>query len=413
MRRVLSLILGGGRGTRLAPLTSLRSKPAVPIGGKYRLIDIPISNCLNSNVRKIFVLTQFNSESLHRHLFHTYTFDRFSHGFLEILAASQSLEHADWYQGTADAVRQSLTHFGNMDFDEYLILAGDHLYRMNYSEFIMTHRMKNADLTVSVKPVSRSEAGEFGILKVDGDGRIINFAEKPNDDAVLDSLMSDTGDPDRPFWGSMGIYVFKRKVLNRALVEIKEEDFGKHVIPGSIAGGRKVYAHFFKGYWEDIGTIRAFYETNIALTQMAPPFRFIDNAMPIYTHARMLPGTRIDVRTIHRSLINDGCRIKADSIKNSIIGVASIVREGSEISDTYIMGNDYYEEREGRDEIPLGIGKNCIIKKAIIDKNARVGDNVKILNRSGKMNETHDQYWIRDGVVVLKKNAVIPDGAEI
>ena len=413
MRRVLSLILGGGRGTRLAPLTTERSKPAVPIGGKYRLIDIPISNCLNSNVRKIFVLTQFNSESLHRHIFHSYKFDRFSHGFLEILAASQSTNHTDWYQGTADAVRQSLNHFESVDFDEYLILAGDHLYRMNYSEFVMTHRNKKADLTVSVKPVTREEASEFGILKVDEAGRIVKFAEKPTDDDLLDELMSDTGDPERPFWGSMGIYVFKRKVLNKVLGEIKEEDFGKHIIPGSIKAGKNVFAHFFKGYWEDIGTIKAFYDTNIALTQMDPPFHFINNAMPIYTHARMLPGTRINVLTVERSLINEGCKIQADSIMNSVIGIRSVICKGSKILNSYIMGNDFYEGIYHDQEVPLGIGENCYIKNAIIDKNARIGNNVHIENAAGIMEEIHDNYCIHDGIVVLKKNAVIPDNTVI
>ena len=411
MRKVLSVILGGGRGTRLAPLTTVRSKPAVPIGGKYRLIDIPISNCLNSNIRKIYILTQFNSESLHRHINSTYKFDNFTEGFLEVLAASQTLENMDWYQGTADAVRHNLGHFETYPFDQYLILAGDHLYRMNYADFVLHHRKTNADITISVKPVSREEAKGFGVLKVDENGRIIKFAEKPTDEGVLEDMKSSTGDPERPYWGSMGIYVFNRETLKKTLIEIPKDDFGGDIIPGAIED-YNVQAFFFNGYWEDIGTIRSFYETNINLTKMSPKFRFIDVDFPIYTHARMLPGSRISNAMIKHSLINDGGLVHANTIENSVLGIRSVVREGSEIYDSYIMGNDFFET-DHKDLIPLGIGKNCVIKGAIVDKNVRIGDNVKIINKDKIDNIEKETYCIRDGIVVIKKDVTIAPGTVI
>jgi glucose-1-phosphate adenylyltransferase len=412
MRNVLSLILGGGRGTRLSPLTLQRSKPAVPIGGKYRLIDIPISNCLNSNIRQIYVLTQFESESLHRHISQTYRFDQFSHGFLEILAASQSLDHLDWYQGTADAVRHTLQHYEDLDFTQYLILAGDHLYRMNYSDFVLHHRLKKADLTISVKPVTEEEARGFGVMKVDAQGRVVRFAEKPNDPALLEEMKSDTGDPNRPYWGSMGIYVFDRKTLNKALKQISGEDFGKNIIPGSIDKNYNVFAFFFKGYWEDIGTIKSFYDANINLTKLNPPFTFLDSKMPIFTHARMLPGTRIYSTSVHKSLINEGCRIEANEIRKSVIGIRSIIGRGTSIINSYIMGNDFYDSVNQYD-IPLGIGQNCVIRNAIVDKNVHIGDNVQILNVKKLDEEENDLYWIRDGIVVIRKNAMIPSNTTI
>jgi len=411
MRKVLSVILGGGRGTRLAPLTTVRSKPAVPIGGKYRLIDIPISNCLNSNIRKIYVLTQFNSESLHRHINQTYKFDNFTEGFLEVLAASQTIENMNWYQGTADAVRHNIGHFETYDFDQYLILAGDHLYRMNYADFVQHHRDKKADITISVKPVTRDEAKGFGILKVNKDGRIIDFAEKPKKAEELDAMTSPTGDPDRPYWGSMGIYVFNRDTLRNSLMTIPEDDFGGDIIPGSIKT-HNVQAFFFDGYWEDIGTIRSFYEANINLTEMSPEFRFVDVNFPIYTHARMLPGSRISDADIKHSLVNDGALVHANIVSNSILGIRSVVREGSEIHDSYIMGNDFFET-DHKDKIPLGIGKNCVIKNAIVDKNARIGNNVQIINKDNIDEIETDAYCIRDGIVVVKKDVTIPDNTVI
>ena len=411
MRKVLSVILGGGRGTRLAPLTTVRSKPAVPIGGKYRLIDIPISNCLNSNIRKIYILTQFNSESLHRHINQTYKFDNFTEGFLEVLAAAQTLDNMDWYQGTADAVRHNLGHFETYSFDQYLILAGDHLYRMNYAEFVQHHRKKNADITISVKPVTREEAMGFGILKVNEDGRIIDFAEKPKTPEELERMKSPTGDPDRPYWGSMGIYVFNRETLRNSLTDIPKDDFGGDIIPGSIKT-HNVQAFFFDGYWEDIGTIKSFYDANINLSAMNPDFRFVDVNFPIYTHARMLPGSRISDAVIKQSLINDGALIHAKKIENSVLGIRSVVREESEIYDSYIMGNDFFET-DHKNMIPLGIGKNCIIKNAIVDKNARIGDNVQIINKNNLQEFESDDYFIRDGIVVVKKDVTIPDGTVI
>ncbi|MCK4813614.1 MAG: glucose-1-phosphate adenylyltransferase [Candidatus Marinimicrobia bacterium] len=411
MHNVLSVILGGGRGTRLAPLTTVRSKPAVPIGGKYRLIDIPISNCLNSNIRKIYVLTQFNSESLHRHINQTYKFDNFTHGFLEVLAASQTIENMDWYQGTADAVRHNLNHFETYRFNQYLILAGDHLYRMNYQEFVAHHRNTNADISISVKPVSKEEAKGFGILKVNKDGRIVKFAEKPTDETVLKEMKSPTGDPDRPYWGSMGIYVFNRQTLRKTLRDIPKDDFGGDIIPGAI-DDYKVMAFFFKGYWEDIGSIKSFYNANINFTEMKPDFPFVDEHFPIYTHARMLPGSRISNAEVSHSLINEGGLIHAKTIKNSILGVRAVVREGSEIIDSYIMGNDFFET-DHKGKIPLGIGKNCLIKHAIIDKNVRIGNNVKIINKDQIDDIETETYYIRDGIVVVKKNVEIPEGTII
>lgn len=412
MRRVLSLILGGGRGTRLAPLTSVRSKPAVPIGGKYRLIDIPISNCLNSNIRRIYVLTQFNSESLHRHINSTYKFDSFSQGFLEVLAAAQTFENANWYQGTADAVRHNLHHFEKWDFTEYLILAGDHLYRMNYDKFIHHHRDKNADITISVKAVSRDEAMDFGVLKVDSDGRIVKFAEKPKDDKTLNNMTSDTGNPEKPYWGSMGIYVFGKKILRKTLNEIHKDDFGGDIIPGSIENGYDVQAYFFDGYWEDIGTIRSFYDANISMTLASPPFSFRDSLMPIYTHARMLPGSHIGDSCIVSSTIGEGSIIRATSVRKSVIGIRSSIDHGTTIESSYIMGNDYFQE-DVTSDIPVGIGRNCVIKNAIIDKNVHIGRDVQILNKNGIEYKEESQYWIRDGIVVIKKGAIIPDGTVI
>jgi len=411
MRNVMTLILGGGQGTRLAPLTIVRAKPAVPIGGKYRLIDIPISNCINSDIRKIYILTQFNSESLHRHINQTYRFDQFTNGFLEILAASQTLDNLGWYQGTADAVRHNIHHFESYGFDQYLILAGDHLYRMNYKNFVQQHRDKKSDITVSVKPVTRKEAKAFGILKVDNNGRIIDFAEKPKKNEVLNKMESDTGIPEKPFWGSMGIYVFDKDILSLQLKNIKEDDFGGNIIPGSIKDF-KVDAYFFDGYWEDIGTIGTFYQANLALTDMTPPFKFNDHSFPIYTHARMLQGSRIGNTKIFHSIINDGCFIGAESITNSIIGIRSVVGDNSIISDSIIMGNDFFSDKKC-DGIYLGIGRNCKIKKAIIDKNACIGDNVQIINKNNKEFEEAENYWIRDGIVVIKKDAVISNGTII
>ncbi|MCK5817041.1 MAG: glucose-1-phosphate adenylyltransferase [Candidatus Marinimicrobia bacterium] len=411
MRKVLSVILGGGRGTRLAPLTSVRSKPAVPIGGKYRLIDIPISNCLNSNIRKIYILTQFNSESLHRHINQTYKFDNFTEGFLEVLAASQTIENTDWYQGTADAVRHNMNHFETYPFDQYLILAGDHLYRMNYAEFVAHHRNTNADITISVKPASREEAKEFGILKVDKKGRIVKFAEKPTDEKVLEDMKSPTGDPEKPYWASMGIYVFNRETLRQTLTDIPKDDFGGDIIPGSIKD-YNVQAFFFDGYWEDIGTIRSFYEANINLTEMNPDFRFVDVNFPIYTHARMLPGSRMSDAKVKHSLINEGALIHAKVIENSILGIRSVVREETEIYDSYIMGNDIFET-DHKGKVPLGIGKNCLIKGAIVDKNVRIGDNVQIINKDNIQDIEEETYFIRDGIVVVKKDMTIPDNTVI
>ncbi len=411
MRDVMTLILGGGQGTRLAPLTTVRAKPAVPIGGKYRLIDIPISNCINSDIRKIYILTQFNSESLHRHINNTYKFDQFTNGFIDVLAASQTVDNKGWYQGTADAVRHNVHHFEPHDFEQYLILAGDHLYRMNYKNFVQQHRNKKSDITVSVKPVTREEAKSFGVLKVNDKGKIIDFAEKPKEDEVLNRMISDTGIPSKPYWGSMGIYVFEKDVMNIQLKNIKEDDFGGNIIPGSIRD-YQVDAYFFDGYWEDIGTIGSFFRVNLALTDMKPAFKFNDHSFPIYTHARMLQGSRIGNVEMYHTIVNDGCFIGAKSIKNSIVGIRSVIWDDTEIENTIIMGNDYYSDKKC-DGVYLGIGRNCKIKNAIIDKNVYIGDNVQIINKDNKDYEETENYWIRDGIVVVKKEAVIPNNSVI
>ena len=421
MKKVLGVILGGGRGTRLYPLTKYRSKPAVPIGGKYRLIDIPISNCIHSDVKKIYVLTQFNSASLNRHVMQTYRFDAFSNGFVEILAAEQTQENADWYQGTADAVRQQQRHLTDHQADQVMILSGDHLYRMDYRLFVDAHRQKRADLTLAVKPVTRDAASELGILKVDSTGRVVDFKEKPQTDAELDQLQVDPvpgGNPDEVFLASMGIYVFERNVLQQVLNQNEEEDFGKHIIPGAIHN-RRVYAYPFKGYWEDIGTIQAFFEANLNLTQPEPPFTFYHPTAPVFTHPRYLAASRLDGCVLRQSKVGEGSEIRDTEVDRSVIGIRSAVGPNARISNTVMMGADDYDSPEDRARnleagIPnMGIGPDCVIDGAIIDKNARIGEGVVIRNQRGIQEAETDSYVIRDGIVVIPKNAVIPSGTVI
>ena len=429
MQRVLAVILGGGRGTRLIPLTKLRAKPAVPIAGKYRLIDIPVSNCINSNIKKVYVLTQFNSASLNRHIGITYNFSPFSAGFVEVLAAQQTPIGEDWFQGTADAVRKYLVMIEETDVDDVLILSGDHLYRMDYRPYIELHRKKKADITISVIPVEKSKASSFGLVKIDDEGRVVKFAEKPTGDKLnkmavdTSSLGLDKKEATRfPYIASMGIYVFKKQVLIYLLKKNRaQDDFGKQVLPNAISHF-KVQSYLFHDYWEDIGTIEAFYHANMALVKYPnPSFSFYHPESPIYTHQRFLPPCKLVNNEIVESMLCEGCVIERATIRRSIIGIRSIISEGVVIEDSLIMGSDFFKPHDKRMEdlnkgkIPIGIGRNSVIKNAIIDKNARIGQNVRIVNQDGVQEggNEKDGFLIRDGIVVVMKNAVIKDNTII
>lgn len=410
---VLGLILGGGAGQRLYPLTKLRAKPAVPIAGKYRLIDIPISNCINSGIQRISILTQFNSVSLHRHIASTYNFDAFHQGWVEILAAEQTPTSTGWYQGTADAVRKQIFEIKATHADYVLILAGDHLYRMDYEPMARFHWEKEAEITVAVNPVSRQEGKRFGLLKRRQDGRITDFIEKPQDPRLMERFVS-RDDPERPLLGSMGIYFFKTSVLIELLENLVHDDFGKDVIPAAIRD-KRVYGFDFEGYWEDIGTIRSFYETNLSLTRPDSPFKFHDPQRPIYTHARFLPGSIIDGATLHNVLLADGCRVESAEISNSVIGLRSQIFDGVTVKDCIVMGADYYDPPgvplEG--SVPIGIGRNSQIEGAIIDKNARLGEGVVIRPFPHGTEIDRDDWVVRDGIVVVPKSTTLPAGAII
>jgi glucose-1-phosphate adenylyltransferase len=410
---ILGLILGGGAGQRLYPLTKQRSKPAVPIAGKYRLIDIPISNCINSGIHKIAVLTQYNSVSLHRHITTTYNFDTFHSGYVQILAAEQTPKSNAWYQGTADAVRKQLFEIQVTRTDWVLILAGDQLYRMDYEALARFHWDHNADITVAVQPVPSQEAYRYGILKRDDTGRIIDFAEKPRDPALLARLASREDDI-RPYLGSMGIYLFNTRVLIDLLEDVKYDDFGTNIIPSAI-GSHRVFGFNFEGYWEDIGTIRSFYETNLSLARPDSPFNFYDPDRPIYTHARYLPGSVIDGATLHNVLLAEGCRVERAEIEEAIIGVRSQIADGVRIHRSILMGSDYYDSphQPPRDGIPLGIGQNCDIEGAIIDKNTRIGAGVTIRPFPIGTEINNDTWSVRDGIVVVPKSTALPAGTVI
>lgn len=404
---ILAVILGGGRGARLYPLTQMRSKPAVPIAGKYRLIDIPISNCINSEIYRIAILTQFNSVSLHRHITRTYNFDSFHQGWVQIWAAEQTIESADWYQGTADAVRKQLLEIQASGAKHVLILAGDHLYRMDYKAMAEFHWENKADITVAMQPIAKDEVTRFGILKREDDGRISSFVEKPQDPEVQKDFIS-RNDPEKPFLGSMGIYIFKTKVLMDLLIDFPHhDDFGGDIIPQAIKS-HDVFGFDFNGYWQDIGTIRSFYETNLALTTPETPFNFYDAKLPIYTDTRFLPGSILEDCTLRNVLISEGSRILKSEISHSIIGIRSQIAAGCVIRDTIVMGSDYYErEREGQ---PIGIGANCRIEGAILDKNARIGSNVTILPFPRNTDIDNERWYVRDGIVVIPKDAeIFPD----
>ncbi len=425
---ILALILGGGAGKRLFPLTQQRSKPAVPLGGKYRLVDVPISNCINSNVIRIFVLTQYNSASLNRHIAQTYRFSPFADAFIEILAAEQTPESGQWFQGTADAVRQVLPHIRDWRIDTLLILSGDHLYRMDYSKFLARHYESDADLTVSVIPVAPDSASEYGLLKTDNDGRIVEFREKPKGE-VLEAMRVDTAAlglsadeaKARPFLASMGIYVFKYDRLEQLLREdTAHVDFGREVIPGAI-DRYNVQAYLFNGYWEDIGTIGAFYKANLDMTAAIPPFNLFDAEAPMLTRARYLPPSKINNCEIRDSIVSDGCIINGAKLSRSVIGLRSRVGEGVQIEASYLMGADYYQTLEDlmgdrqANRPPLGIGEGTIIHRAIIDKNARIGAQVRLLNEAGVENAdgADGSYYIRDRIIIVPKNGLIPDGTVV
>ena len=417
--RTLAIIMGGGAGTRLFPLTKDRAKPAVPIGGKYRLVDIPISNCLNSGIRGIYVLTQFNSTSLHRHINASYKFDDFSHSFVEILAAQQTPEDSTWYQGTADAVRQNLRTFQEGTHEYFIVLSGDQLYRMDYRDVLLQHMQWGADLTIACIPVNRTAAMEFGIMETNADRTITHFVEKPKDPAVLEKLrmkpelLLELGEYDQQdlYLASMGIYVFNRQVLIDCL-DNTLDDFGKNIIPATI-GSRKVQSYIFRGYWEDIGTIRSFFDANLNLCDPKPQYNFYAPGAPIYTQSRFLPASVIEETIVDRAMISDGCQIHAARLERCIVGIRSFINPGAHLRNTIVMGADYYESDKGgtpAGEIPIGIGHNCLIENAIIDKNARIGDGVTITSHDKDANSEGPGYFIRDGIVVIPKNAFIPPG---
>jgi glucose-1-phosphate adenylyltransferase len=417
MHDVVGVILGGGRGTRLFPLTYQRSKPAVPIAGKYRLIDIPISNCLNSELRRIFVLTQYNSESLNKHISLTYKFDLFSPAFVSVLAAEQTEDSPEWFQGTADAVRQSMRHLRSHRAKEVLILSGDQLYHMDYRKMLETHRRHVADITLAVTPVTADQAHAFGILKMNRQGRIVHFEEKPKADRLPD-LASDVTGVGTTFLASMGIYMFNRDTLEKCVSDPNLVDFGRHVIPEAL-GNLRVQAHVHRGYWEDVGTIRSYFVANLALCQPVPPFDFYEAARPVYTHPRFLPATKIEKSSISNSLVSEGCIIVEANIDRAVIGIRSRIGRNTEVTESLVLGADYYEtlgesERATAQGLPpIGIGSDCVIQGAIIDKNARIGQGVRITNESKEQEKDGDRWYIREGIVVVPKGAVIPDGTVI
>ena len=417
MKDVLTLILGGGRGTRLFPLTHQRSKPAVPIGGKYRLIDIPISLCLHAGLQRIFVLTQFNSASLNRHIAQTYRLDVFSGGFVEVIAAEQMSDSQDWFQGTADAVRQAARHFESYDAEYFLILAGDHIYRMDFCELIEAHVESNADITIAAQPVTAEGATGMGIFRFDRQGQITAFEEKPDAGRLREigaslphgaSFAPARMEADKPFIASMGIYVFSRDVLLDMIKNTPGIDFGKELIPAAL-GTHRVHAYFHRGYWADVGTVRAFYDANIALTQRPAPFRFFDSERPIYTRPRFLPGSRVDGCRIDRSIIAEGCDLQACTIEESVVGIRTSIRDGARVRRSVLLGADAYED-PGVHRVPLGIGRDAILDGVIVDKNARIGDGVRLVNDTGVDEADGDGFYIRSGIIVVPKGAVVTKG---
>jgi glucose-1-phosphate adenylyltransferase len=425
MSNVVGVIMAGGQGSRLYPLTKVRSKPAVPVAGRFRLIDISISNCIHSNVRSIFILTQFASESLHRHISTTYRFDSFHRDFVTLLSAQQTLENRNWYQGTADAVRQNLDYIEDRSA-LVLILSGDHLYRMDYRKFVDFHLTAGAEISIAVTPVPAERAGEFGVMKVNAKGRITEFREKPKGPADVDRMRVDEsvfdrfGTPanGRTHLASMGVYLFNQSVLRDLLADTESKDFGREVIPRAI-GERKVCGHFFDGYWEDIGTIRSFFDAHMDLTRPLPRFDFYDEDRPIFTHPRFLPGSKILGADVENAILCEGSIVNRSRIRDAIVGIRTRIGDNCRIERAVVMGADFYESGEeiarNRDRgVPdVGIGRDCEIREAIVDKNARIGHGVRLVNRNGAAAESADNYVIVDGLIVVPKDAVIPDGSVI
>ena len=418
MNDVITVILGGGRGTRLFPLTHTRSKPAVPLGGKYRLIDIPISNCLHAGLKKIFVLTQFNSASLNRHIAQTYRLDVFSDGFVEVLAAEQTPDSSNWFQGTADAVRQAARHFSAYDADHYVILAGDHLYRMDFCDLIEAHVENGADITIAAQPVSLADATQMGIFRFDREARIQGFEEKPDRARLAEigqsiprgSTLGGTT-PDKPFVASMGIYVFSRDALFETL-EQPGIDFGREIIPQALLT-HSVHPYIFRGYWADIGTIQAFYEANIQLTRPGAPFNFFHPRRPIYTHPRFLPGTRMHKCRIESSIVAEGCYIEDCEIRDSVVGIRTHVDSGARITRSVLLGADFYEESTNGNGVPLGIGRDVVLDRVIVDKNARIADGVRLVNEQGVEDADLDGFFIRGGIIIVPKGAAVMSGVTV
>jgi glucose-1-phosphate adenylyltransferase len=420
---VLAIILGGGQGTRLFPLTQQRSKPAVPIGGKYRLIDVPVSNCLHADIRRIFVLTQFNSASLNRHIAQSYRMDLFSRGFVEILAAEQTPDNPHWFQGTADAVRQAARHFVRYDADYYLILAGDHLYRMNYSELVDEHVDRKADITIAAQPIASDEASSMGIFRFDRAGQIVAFEEKPKAERLAEigqSIPSGSifvgHSPEKPFIASMGVYVFSRDVLLDLLAEGAAKDFGREVIPSALNRYR-VNAFLFRNYWADVGTVESFYRANIMMTTPGAQFNFYDPHRPIYTHPRFLPGSRLSDCAIRDAIIAEGCYLDRCNVTSSVVGIRTHVQEGASITNSVLLGADFYDADDAapaRGDSPrLGIGRHVVLDRVIVDKNARIGDGVRLVNSAGVMEADGDGYFIRNGVIIVPKDGVIRPGLAV
>ncbi|MHA7842532.1 MAG: glucose-1-phosphate adenylyltransferase [Winogradskyella sp.] len=417
--KVLSIILGGGQGSRLYPLTEKRSKPAVPIAGKYRLVDIPISNCINSEIKRMYVLTQFNSASLNRHIKNTYHFSFFSSAFVDVLAAEQTIKSDKWFQGTADAVRQSMHHFLAHEFEYALILSGDQLYQMDYNEMINAHIEANADISVATYPVNAKDGTSFGILKTDDNNRITSFIEKPSSDVIVDwksEVSNEMKQQGREYLGSTGIYIFNKDLLVELMKDENTVDFGKEIIPQNI-DKHKVMSYPFEGYWTDIGNIDSFFEANLGLTDEIPQFNLYDLDNRVYTNARILPTSKISGTTLNRAVIAEGCLIHAATIEKSVIGIRSRIGKESTVINTYMMGSDIYESLEDIEtkniDILMGIGERCFIKNAIIDKNCRIGDDVRINGGPHLQDAETDKYVIKDGIVVIKKDAVIPHGTII
>ncbi len=427
MENVLCIILGGGRGTRLYPLTKHRSKPAVPLGGKYRLIDITISNAINSGFRNIFVLTQFNSASLNMHITQTYVFDKFSKGFVEVLAAEQTMESTNWYQGTADAIRKQMRRFDKSKYEHILILSGDHLYRMNYLNFLRHHLLTDSDITLSTIPINETDAPKFGVMKINENLKITQFVEKPAQQDIIRQLympsnikgmIRDNFRKEADLLASMGIYIFKRDVLKELLQDEKRIDFGKDIIPHAIEH-KRVYAFPFKGYWEDIGSIESFFNANIQLAQENPNFFFYKDDWPIYSKPRVLPSSKFYSSKIDRSIISDGCLVRSSRIDNSIIGQRSIIHDNCHLNRVVYMGADYYEhdevlkDKQEKGMPIMGIGSGSVIENTIIDKNVAIGKNVRITNKKGILEYEDEMFHIRQGIVIIPKNAVIPDNTEV